>query len=78
MTVFNPLQPYTLSSRSKQPHKPKLTKEYGCPNALGKECTDIQQSVSHWEIMKMNEYKKHYSGLKVRCFEMPNTSYTER
>jgi len=25
--------------------------------------------------MNMN---KHYSGLKMKCFEMPNASYTDR
>ena len=30
------LKPYTLPSRSWQPHKPKLVKEYGCPTHGGK------------------------------------------
>jgi hypothetical protein len=33
----NPSHPYTSASRSNQPQKPKLAKEYGCPNADGKE-----------------------------------------
>ncbi|AYN68825.1 hypothetical protein D1013_16275 [Euzebyella marina] len=32
----NASHPYTLASRLKQPHNPKLAKEYGCPNAENK------------------------------------------
>lgn len=32
----NPMHPYTLACRSKPSHKPKLAKEYGCPNARTK------------------------------------------
>jgi len=34
-----------LASRSKQSHKPKLVKEYGCPNADRKESTGIQHCI---------------------------------
>jgi hypothetical protein len=36
-TSPKPKHPYTLASRSNQPHKPKLAKEYCCSNADRKE-----------------------------------------
>ncbi|MEQ6120089.1 hypothetical protein AAOP42_11215 [Reichenbachiella sp. MALMAid0571] len=35
-------KPYTLPSRTSQPHKPKLVKEYGCPPHGGKPKGTIQ------------------------------------
>jgi hypothetical protein len=45
-----------LASRSKQPHKPKLAKEYGCPNADRK------------ENEKARAYNITYTQAGVSCF----------
>jgi len=42
----NATQSYTLPSRSKKPtHKPKLVKEYACPNPLRNE--DVERSTGY-------------------------------
>ena len=65
--------------------KPKIAKEYVLPTRAetvrnkahtpNKVSYVIGQQVVNWNISTLN---KHTSGLKVKCFEMPNATYTNR
>ena len=51
MMEMPPSQPYTLPSRSRQPHKPKLVKEYGCPTHDGK----LKETTQNGKTRKPNK-----------------------
>jgi hypothetical protein len=79
------LKPYTLPSRSKsQPHEPKLVKEYVFANATNRTKNKVRKhnkvykSLGNKWLNEIIDVNKIYGKLKMKCFEMPNASYTNR
>jgi hypothetical protein len=75
------LHPYTLPSRTKPTRKPKLGKEYGCPNRTVEErnnegTTRYIKHLADSADFKGGTFNKHRNGLIGNRFEMPNVSYT--
>ena len=76
------LKPYTLPSHAKnQPHVQNLSKSMSLPSGLKKKYDRTTMCINHWaEItgFKCITFNQLCGGLTVKCFEMPNASYTNR
>ena len=70
------MHPYTLASRSKPSHMPKLTKEYGCPTARTKRkhghTTKPIRNAGFGGILKVKSFNKHIGKRTVKCLEIPH------
>jgi hypothetical protein len=79
-----PEHPYTLASRTSHPANQNLPKSMSAPShGLTEETKHghTTKCINHWADsanFKGVTINKICSGLTVKCFEMPNASYTNR